>query len=515
MPPGAALGRANAGARPWRRHPRRHRSATVVAVILADGVGARLWPLSRESRPKPFHALSGGRTVLGETLVRAARVADAPPVVIVAEAHRFLAAEQCREAGVADACIALEPAGRGTAAAVALGAHLALARHGEAQLLVLPSDHVVGEPDAFAAAVAAASAHAASDAGALIAFGVAPRHAETGFGWIEVDPPVDANTAPAALPVRAFVEKPGPEAAAAFLACGRHLWNSGMFVFDARACLGELAAQRPDLAEAVAEAAAHGTVDRDFFRPGAGYADAPPGSFDALVMEKTRRAFVVPAAFAWTDVGSWRALAEGLPRDAAGNRLQGDVLALDVRDSVVHAGAGLVVALGVQGLAIVAADDAVLVAPLDRAGEVREVVARLRAEGRAQAVRHREVFRPWGAFERLGGGGRDQVKRLTLKPAAAISLQRHRHRAEHWVVVRGTGEVTCGDRTFTVNENESAYIPRGAVHRLRNPGPGTLEVIEVQTGDYLGEDDIERLEDDYARRTGCAGDPPGGSGSAS
>ena len=481
------------------RTSRMGRSATVVPVILAGGIGARLWPLSRESRPKPFHALSGGRTLLGETLARAARVADAPPVLIVAEAHRFLAAEQCREAGVADACIALEPAGRGTAAAVALGAHLALARHGEAQLLVLPSDHVVGDPDAFAAAVAAASVHAASQPAALIAFGVPPRHAETGFGWIEVDPPADTSAAPAALPALAFVEKPGPEAAAAFLASGRHLWNSGMFLFDARACLGELAAQRADLAEAVAEAAAEGAVDMGFFRPGPGYADAPPGSFDALVMERTRRAFVVPAAFPWADIGSWRALAEALPRDAAGNRLQGDVLALDVRDSVVHAGAGLVVALGVEGLAIVAADDAVLVAPLERTGEVREVVARLRALNRPEAVRHREEFRPWGAFERLGGGGRDQVKRLRLKPAAAISLQRHRHRAEHWVVVRGTAEVTRGEKTFTVNENESAYIPRGVVHRLRNPGPGTLEVIEVQTGDYLGEDDIERLEDGYGR----------------
>ena len=471
----------------------------LVPVVLAGGDGRRLWPLSRPSLTKPFHALTGELTLLQQTLVRAARVTDRPAVLVVNDAHRFVTAEQCRAAGIAWQCIALEREGRGTAAAIALGARLALARHPDARLLVLPADHLIEDAAGFAASVALAGAHAAAHPGALITFGIAPRRPETGYGYVQAAAGSGPGRGPAVAPVSAFVEKPDRATAQAFATSGRHFWNSGMFLFDARAVLDEIQAHCPRLAETVTAAVAGGSRDLEFFRPGPAYRDCPTGSFDRLVMEKTARAFVVPAAFDWTDVGGWRALAEAPPHDARGNRIRGDVLAVDVRDTLVYAGSRLVAAVGVAGLAIVETDDAVLVADLGRAEELGALVERLRAAGRDEPYRHSREFRPWGSFERIDAGQRHLVKRLRVKPGAGISLQRHRHRSEHWVVVRGVAEVQRAGETFILRENESAYIPAGAVHRLRNPGPDELEVVEVQVGDTLSEDDIERLEDDYGR----------------
>ena len=434
----------------------------LVPVVLAGGDGRRLWPLSRAGLTKPFHALTGSLTLLQQTLGRAARVTDRPAVLVVNDAHRFVAAEQCRAAGIPWQCIALEPEGRGTAAAIALGARLALARHPDARLLVLPVDHLIGDAEGFAASAQAAAAHAAAHPDALIAFGVAPRRPETGYGYLEAAAGAGPGRGSAVVRVSAFVEKPDPATAQAFAATGRHFWNSGIFLFDARAVLDEMEAHCPRLARTVAAAVAGGSRDLEFFRPGPDYRDCPAGSFDTLVMEKTARAFVVPAAFDWTDVGGWRALAETPPRDSRGNRIEGDVVLVDVRDTLVHAGSRLVAAIGVAGLAIVATEDAVLVADLDRVEEVGALAERLRAAGRDEPDRQRREFRPWGSFERIDAGARHLVKRLRVRPGAGISRQRHRHRSEHWVVVRGVAEVHCAGETFVLSENESAYIPAGA-----------------------------------------------------
>ena len=465
----------------------------LVPVVLAGGVGSRLWPLSRALFPKPFHALFGERSLLQNTVLRAAQATQSPPIVICNEANRFLVAEQLRALDLPWQHIVLEPEGRSTAPAIALGAHMALREAQGAQLLVLPADHLIEDDAGFVEAVGTAAA--ASEEGAVVVFGIAPTRAETGYGYIELE----ASAGEGVQPVRAFVEKPDRERAEGFLASGRHLWNSGMFVTDAQVAIEELEAHSRELVEAVAESVRQGRSDLDFFRPSDAFLRSPSVSFDVAVMEKTARAAVLPVDFGWSDIGSWESVLEASGADGQGNRFAGDVLPLDVEDTLIHAGHRLVGAIGVGRLIIVETADAVLVAHRDRAQEVAALVQRLKDANRSEHLLHPEVFRPWGSFESVGRGERYLVKRIKVKPGASISLQKHRHRAEHWVVVRGAAEITRGEEVFTLRENESTYIPPGVQHRLSNAGEAWLEIVEVQVGSYLSEDDIVRLEDRYGR----------------
>ena len=465
----------------------------LVPVVLAGGVGSRLWPLSRALFPKPLHALLGESSLLQETVLRAAKATSRPPIVVCNTANRFLIAEQLRAADLPWRHIVLEPDGRGTAPAIALAAHLAVQDDGDAQLLILPADHLIEDDAGFAAAVHRAAA--ASVDGAVVTFGIEPTRPETGYGYIEVHEAGEQDV----RPVRAFVEKPGRKRARAYLASGRHLWNSGIFLTGARVALGEIEVHSPEVSEWVAAAFRDGRSDLDFFRPGDAFLASPAVSFDVAVMEKTARAAVLPVNFGWRDIGSWESVLEASDADERGNHLVGDVLALDVEGSLIHAGHRLVGAIGVDGLVVVETADAVLVAGRDRAQDVTALVSRLQGQGRSEHLLHPEVFRPWGSFEGVGRGERYQVKRIRIKPGASISLQEHRHRAEHWVVVRGAAEVTRGDEVFMLRENESTYVPVGVRHRLGNPGKAWLEIVEVQVGGYLGEDDIVRFEDRYGR----------------
>lgn len=468
----------------------------LVPVVLAGGVGSRLWPLSRALYPKQFHALFGERSLLQNTVLRAAAVTDRPPIVICNEDNRFLVAEQLRALDLAWQCIALEPEGRNTAPAIALAAHLAAAEAEGAQLLVLPSDHLIDQPERFAAAVK--SAQTASESGSVVVFGIAPTRAETGYGYIELE--TDAQHG--VQPVKSFVEKPDRDRARAFAASGRHLWNSGMFLVDADVALAEIRAHSREMAEAVAESVETGRSDLEFFRPGDAFLRSPNASFDVAVMERTARAAVLPVDFGWSDIGSWEAVLEASEVDGRGNHFSGDVLPVDVDGTLIRADHRLVGAIGVDGLVIVETADAVLVADRGRVQEVSALVAQLGATDRSEHLLHKEVYRPWGSYEGVGSGERYQVKRIKVKPGASISLQLHRHRAEHWVVVRGVAEITRGEETFSLSENQSTYIPQGTKHRLRNPADQTLELIEIQVGDYLGEDDIVRFDDLYGRGEG-------------
>jgi len=465
---------------------------TLVPLILAGGSGTRLWPLSRELFPKQFHALFGDHSMLQSTLLRAKAVTDTAPIVVCNESHRFLVAEQCRAIGIDCLSLMLEPAGRNTAPAIALAAERALDLDSEAILLVLASDHLVDDIAGFRNAVDVAVTAAAADK--LVTFGVKPDRPETGYGYIEC-----AHASNGAQPVVSFKEKPDAETAARYLASGKYLWNSGMFVLPARAYLDELKKLRPAISGAIHKAWKDGRLDLDFFRPGASFLESPSESIDYAVMEETDRAMVVAASFRWNDVGSWSAIWDESARDAEGNHLEGDVIALETRDSYVMAGERLVSTIGVKDLVIVETADAVLVAAKDRVQDVKDVVAKLKSEQREEYSVHAEVFRPWGSYETVEIGERYQVKRITVKPGAALSLQKHHHRSEHWIVVRGTAEVVCDDKVFMLSENQGTYIPLGSKHRLSNPGKVPLEMIEVQVGGYLGEDDIVRFDDVYGR----------------
>jgi mannose-1-phosphate guanylyltransferase/mannose-6-phosphate isomerase len=469
----------------------------LVPVILSGGSGTRLWPASREAHPKQFLPLTGERSLLQATWLRLAQVPEtAPPLVVGNEEHRFLIAEQLREVGAAPGPIVLEPVGRNTAPAIAAAALVATADGSDPLLLVLPSDHLIGDEAAFRAAVALA--RPVAEAGALVTFGIVPDAPETGFGYIKA-----AGSGEGARAVERFVEKPDLATARAYLASGEYTWNSGMFLFRASRLLEELAATRPQMLEHVRAAVAAARRDADFLRlDRTAFAAAPSESIDYAVMEHTRRAAVVPLAAGWSDVGSWSALWQVGERDGNGNCLRGDVIAMDSRGTLAHAPRRLLALIGVEDLVVVDTEDALLVARRDRVQQVKELVAQLKAEGRPQAQLHRKVFRPWGSFEQVDAGERFQVKRIVVKPGAALSLQMHHHRAEHWIVVRGTARVTCDDRVFPLHENESTFIPLGSKHRLENPGDEPLELIEVQSGSYLGEDDIVRFEDVYGRQAG-------------
>jgi mannose-1-phosphate guanylyltransferase/mannose-6-phosphate isomerase len=470
----------------------------LIPVVLSGGAGSRLWPLSRELYPKQFLPLVGERTMLQDTVDRLQGLGAAAPIVVCNEHHRFIVAEQLRQIETPAQAILLEPVGRNTAPAVAVAALQAVKDADPSTdpvLLVLPADHLVLDVPAFQAAVR--QGLAAATAGKLVTFGIVPTHPETGFGYIRrAAAPVDT-----AYPILQFVEKPDLARATAYVAAGDYLWNSGMFMFRARRFLEELRQFAPDMLAVCEKAVASATTDLDFTRlPASVFGECRSDSIDYAVMEKTRDAVVVALDAGWSDVGSWSALQESLPADAAGNVTRGDVVLEDSAGNYVYAEGRLVAAVGLKDHIVVETKDAVLVAHRDRVQDVKKLVERLRREQRPEAAVHREVFRPWGSYDSIDFGDRFQVKRLTVNPGASLSLQMHHHRAEHWIVVSGTARVTCAGRTFLLSENESTFIPIGATHRIENPGKVKLHIIEVQSGSYLGEDDIVRFEDTYGRK---------------
>ena len=464
---------------------------TVQPVILSGGSGTRLWPLSREAYPKQFLPLAGELTMLQATWQRVAPIASRGPLVIANEEHRFVAAEQLQQVGAEPAAIILEPVGRNTAPAIAVAALEATRDGADALLLVLPSDHVITDEAAFRAAVQAASS--AAEAGKLVTFGIVPTGPETGYGYIK------AADGQGVRAVERFVEKPDLDTATGYVASGQYYWNSGMFLFKASRYLQELERLQPAMLSACCTAWEGARRDADFTRLDKdAFTAVPSDSIDYAVMEKTADAVVVPLDAGWNDVGSWTALRDVSQQDGDGNAHQGDVIAIDCRNTYAY-GQRLVAMVGLDDVIVVETDDAVLVGKADRMQEVKTVVAKLKADGRSEATWHRKVYRPWGAYDSIDNGERFQVKRITVKPGGTLSLQMHHHRAEHWIVVSGTAEVTRGDEVILLSENQSTYIPLGVTHRLRNPGKLPLELIEVQSGSYLGEDDIVRFEDTYGR----------------
>ncbi len=470
-------------------------STTIVPVILSGGSGTRLWPVSRESFPKQLWPLVSERTMLQETALRAAGPEFAPPVVVTNQEHRFLIAEQLRQAGVTGARILLEPTGRNSAPAIAAAAALIAADRPDAVLWMLAADHVIKDLPAMHAALATAAAVAAE--GRIVTFGVSPSGPETGYGYIEIGESLPGH--PGAHRVARFVEKPDPATAAAYVSGGRHVWNSGMFVFTARALLEEMGRHAPEVRTAAEAALAAASEDLDFIRLAPSFAEAPSISLDYAVAERTDRAAVVPVDPGWSDVGSWGALWELGAKDGAGNVAVGDVMLEGATNCYVRSDGILTAVVGLEDAVVVVEKDAVLAMHRDRAQDVKKIVERLKAEARSEGVTHNRVYRPWGFYERLILGDRFQVKRIVVWPGQKLSLQKHFHRAEHWVVVQGTAIVQRDAETHMVRENESIYLPLGCVHRMENPGKVDLMLIEVQSGSYLGEDDIVRIEDTYGR----------------
>ncbi|KGE02962.1 mannose-1-phosphate guanylyltransferase/mannose-6-phosphate isomerase [Pseudohaliea rubra] len=466
----------------------------LVPVLLSGGVGSRLWPVSREAYPKQFLPLASELSMLQETLARTEGLAAAPPLVVCNEAHRFLVAEQLRQLALVPGAIILEREGRNTAPAVALAALHALAADPDATLLVLPADHIIRDQAAFLAAVEVAAPLAG--AGQLVTFGVVPTSPETGYGYLRCGEALGEGAAR----LDRFVEKPDRATAEAYLESGAYLWNAGMFLLRADSYLEELERQVPAMAAACRAAMAGVSGDLDFLRPDPEALAACPGdSIDYAVMEGTDRGAVVPLDCGWSDVGAWSTLWDVSEHDSDGNVVHGDVIVEDSRGSYLRAESRLLAAAGVDNLVVVETADAVLVAGRDQVQDVKHIVERLRAAGRSEAALHQRVYRPWGSYESLIVAERFQVKRIVVNPGETLSLQMHHHRAEHWIVVHGTAEVTCEDRSFMLGEDESTYIPLGHKHRLANPGKIPLELIEVQSGSYLGEDDIVRFQDAYGR----------------
>jgi mannose-1-phosphate guanylyltransferase/mannose-6-phosphate isomerase len=474
----------------------RESAGRLVPVILSGGSGTRLWPVSRESFPKQLWNLVSDKSLLQETALRAAGPLFAPPVVVCNEEHRFLIAEQLREAGIEGARIVLEPCGRNSAPAIAAAALLVAEETPGAVIWMMAADSAMTKEAALGAALGIAGL--AARAGKFVTFGMKPDRPETGYGYIELGD--ELAEAPGACLVARFREKPDARTAAAMVADGRHLWNSGMFVFTAETLIEEMASHAPDVLEAVRRAVSARRTDLDFIRlDKAAFAACPNISLDFAVAERTLRAAVVPADLGWSDVGSWSALWDLGHKDESGNVALGDVLLESSVNCYARSDGMLTAVVGLTDAIVVTTEDAVLAMHRDRAQDVKKIVERLRAAGRHEAAAHNRCYRPWGFYESLIAGDRFQVKRIVVKPGEKLSLQKHFHRAEHWVVVAGTALVMRDGEEVMLRENESIYLPLGTVHRLENPGRIALTLIEVQSGSYLGEDDIVRIEDTYGR----------------
>jgi mannose-1-phosphate guanylyltransferase/mannose-6-phosphate isomerase len=469
---------------------------SIVPVILSGGSGSRLWPLSRKAMPKQLLALSGTNTMIQETVGRTRGRDFAAPIVIAGEEHRFIIAEQLRAAGITDAKIILEPAGRNTAPAAAVAALKVLEDDPDGLILLMPSDHIVGNVEAFHAAVQVAAT--AARAGALVTFGIKPSAPETGYGYIKSAAKLD--DVPGAFAVERFVEKPDRATAQTYLASGGYYWNSGMFLFRAETFIKDMERLEPAMLGCCRDAITHAHRDMDFIRLGeVAFLACPSQSIDYAIMEHVPHAAVVPVEMGWSDVGSWQSLWDISPRNEEGNAILGDVITEKAVNSYIRSEGPLVAVVGVENLVVVATKDAVLVSHRDASQDVKKIVAQLESQSRDHHVFHAVVHRPWGSYESVDTGDRFQVKRIIVKPGAKLSLQMHHHRAEHWIVVSGAALVSCDDKQFLLQENESTFIPQGSRHRLENPGKVPLHLIEVQSGPYLGEDDIVRFEDTYGR----------------
>ncbi|WP_428607742.1 mannose-1-phosphate guanylyltransferase/mannose-6-phosphate isomerase [Sedimenticola sp.] len=466
----------------------------MIPVILSGGSGTRLWPLSRSQHPKQFLPLVTEKTMLQETLLRLDGLEQiSAPIVVCNEDHRFMVAEQLREMGATAEAIILEPVGRNTAPAVAMAA--LSAPSDDELLLVLAADHVIGDVPAFQAAIVAAAA--AAEAGQLVTFGVVPTAPETGYGYIRRGAQGQDG---ATYAVESFVEKPDLATARGYIASADYYWNSGMFVFKASQYLQALERYQPEMLAACRKAHAGSKRSPDFVRLDKdAFTACPADSIDYAVMEKTDRAVVVPLDAGWNDVGSWSALWEVMSKDSQGNSVKGDVLSVDTHNSYIQSENKLVAVVGLDDMVVVETDDAVMVSPKSRVQEVKQIVELLRVAGRSESELHRKVYRPWGYYDSIDMGERHQAKRIVVNPGAKLSLQMHHHRAEHWIVVKGTASVTRGEEVLMLTENQSTYIPIGTTHSLENRGVIPLEMVEVQTGSYLGEDDIVRFEDLYGR----------------
>jgi mannose-1-phosphate guanylyltransferase len=466
----------------------------ITPVIMAGGTGSRLWPLSRKLFPKQFLKVATENTMIQETLLRLSGLDTAQPLTICNEEHRFIVAEQLREINELGTII-LEPVGRNTAPAIALAALTELNNGNDPVLLVLAADHVIENTDEFQRVVKNSAELA--EAGKLVTFGIVPSHAETGYGYIRQGKPVAGTSG---FDVAEFIEKPDLDTANNYLVSGDYLWNSGIFMFKASRYVEELTKFNPDIIDVCKKALAHTSTDLDFVRVDeTEFTQCPDDSIDYAVMEKTDSAVVVPLDAAWNDIGSFSAIWDLKDKDENGNVHQGDVLSHSSTNSLVIAEQKLVATVGLDNIIVVETKDSILVANKDNVQDVKKIVEQLKSLGRTEADIHRQVYRPWGHYDSIDFGARDQVKRITVKPGEKLSIQMHHHRAEHWIVVSGTAKVTNGDKTLLLTENQSTYIPVGVIHALENPGVLPLELIEVQSGSYLGEDDIVRFEDRYGR----------------
>lgn len=465
----------------------------MIPVIMSGGSGTRLWPLSRKQKPKQFIALFGDNTMFQQTLHRLEGLADIQaPIVVCNNDHRFMVAEQVQELGVKNPTILLEPFGRNTAPALAIAALQSMLTGDDPTLLVLAADHLIDDIAAFHQAISSAKVQA--EKGLLVTFGIVPTSPNTGYGYIQADEKGIVSK------VKAFVEKPNLDTAVSYVASGNYYWNSGMFMFKASTLITELEKFSPEILSNCRDALDKGHTDLDFIRLDSDtFESCPSDSIDYAVMERTDKAVVVPLDAGWNDVGSWSSLWECAEQDQDCNVVQGDVMIDNVQNSYVHSEHRLVSVLGLENVVVVETADAVMVASKDSAQNVKGIVNRLTKEQRTEAEIHRLCYRPWGSYDSIDHGERFQVKRISVNPGASLSLQMHHHRAEHWIVVKGTAEVTCGDKVTLLSENESTFIPIGEKHRLHNPGRVPLEIIEVQSGSYLGEDDIVRFDDDYHR----------------
>ncbi|WP_445425034.1 MULTISPECIES: mannose-1-phosphate guanylyltransferase/mannose-6-phosphate isomerase [unclassified Alishewanella] len=468
----------------------------LLPIIMAGGTGSRLWPLSRELMPKQFLTLSGDKTMLQATVERLQGLQIEAPLVICNEEHRFIAAEQLRQINQLKSNILLEPAGRNTAPAVALAALYAVKQNLDPTLLILAADHIISDTGAFHDAIGIASELASQNK--LVTFGIVPNSAETGYGYIRRGKASTISSA--TFDVAQFVEKPSRDIAEQYLQSGEYYWNSGMFMFKASVYLAELKKYRPDILAACEQAIAHIDTDLDFIRLAAEpFMNCPADSIDYAVMEKTADAVVVPLDAGWSDVGSWSSLWDISKKDNQQNVLHGEVFQHNCEGNYVFSETGIIATVGLKDTVIIQTKDAILVAAKDQVQDVKNIVQQLKNEGRTEHHIHREVYRPWGKYDSIDTGGRYQVKRITVKPGEKLSIQMHHHRAEHWIVVQGTANVTVNENKQLLTENQSVYIPIGAVHSLENPGKIPLELIEVQSGPYLGEDDIVRFSDRYGR----------------